>query len=284
VVLAQVQPWRGENEIELRLAISSAAAAVALFLLAGVAWRRGTWRDLATVAWAVGIAMVLATERALLDDWRATTFAIALTGAAIALLARPLAEERLWYAGGLVTALATIATVSEFTPVRHFFEASSSPGEALWVLAACIAGLAVVGVSAPDRRLRVAIEAITAGLALYALSLGILEIAERVSGASIETDFERGHTAVSGIWALIGLALLVVGLVRGSPLVRYGGLALFALSLAKIFLYDLASLSSVARAFSFILVGALLLAGGFFLQRLSDRLGPRRPPDARLGG
>ena len=32
-----------------------------------------------------------------------------------------------------------------------------------------------------------------------------------------------------------------------------------------------------AAAFSFIFVGALLLAGGFFLQRLSDRLGPPKP-------
>jgi len=91
----------------------------------------------------------------------------------------------------------------------------------------------------------------------------------------VETDFERGHTAVSGLWALVGLGLLVVGLLRGSALVRYAGLAVFGLSLAKIFLYDLASLSSVARAFSFILVGGLLLAGGFFVQRLSDRIGPR---------
>jgi len=67
-----------------------------------------------------------------------------------------------------------------------------------------------------------------------------------------------------------------VGLLRGSALVRYAGLAVFGLSLAKIVLYDLASLSSVARAFSFILVGGLLLAGGFFVQRLSDRIGPRR--------
>jgi uncharacterized membrane protein len=51
---------------------------------------------------------------------------------------------------------------------------------------------------------------------------------------------------------------------------------LFGLSLAKIFLYDLSSLSSIARAFSFILVGGLLLAGGFFLQRLSDQLGPAK--------
>jgi uncharacterized membrane protein len=105
----------------------------------------------------------------------------------------------------------------------------------------------------------------------------LLEIAERVSTASIETDFERGHTAVSALWAFVGLGLLLLGLLRGSALVRYGGLVLFGLTLAKIFLYDLAELSSIARAFSFIFVGALLLAGGFFLQRLSDHVGPRSP-------
>jgi len=146
------------------------------------------------------------------------------------------------------------------------------------VLVACLVGLAAVAATAPDVQTRVVFELVAGGIALYALSLGILEIAEGLSTASIETDFERGHTAVSGLWALVGLALLVIGLLRGSTAIRYGGLALFALSLAKIFLYDLSSLSSVARAFSFILVGGLLLAGGFFLQRLSDRLGPPRHP------
>ena len=47
------------------------------------------------------------------------------------------------------------------------------------------------------------------------------------------------------------------------------GLALFGLSLAKIFLFDLSALSSVARALSFIAVGGLVLAGGFFLQKLT---------------
>jgi uncharacterized membrane protein len=149
----------------------------------------------------------------------------------------------------------------------------------VWVLAACIAALVALAVTAPDENLRLLIAAVAGGLALYALSLGILELAERISSASIETDFERGHTAVSALWALVGLGLLVAGLLRRSSAVRYAGLALFGISLAKIFLYDLAELSSIARAFSFIFVGALLLAGGFFLQRLSDRLGPRGPEE-----
>ena len=44
---------------------------------------------------------------------------------------------------------------------------------------------------------------------------------------------------------------------------------LFAVSLAKIFLYDLPSLSSITRALSFLAVGAVLLLGGFFYQHLA---------------
>ena len=177
----------------------------------------------------------------------------------------------------MIAGATTVIVVGLLTPPSHLLVASGGPADGLWVLLGCLVALVVVGVTCSDRDLRLGIEVIAGGIALYALSLGILEVAERVSSASVETDFERGHTAVSGLWALVGLGLLVAGLLRGSAAIRYGGLALFGLSLAKIFLYDLSSLSSVARAFSFIFVGGLLLAGGFFLQRLSDRLGPPKP-------
>jgi hypothetical protein len=52
-------------------------------------------------------------------------------------------------------------------------------------------------------------------------------------------------TAVSGLLALARLALLALGLFRGSALIRYGG-SRSSLGLAKIVCNDLASLSSVA--------------------------------------
>jgi uncharacterized membrane protein len=219
---------------------------------------------------------LLSAERLAVGDWPTTLFVAALTAAVIALLAAPSGEARLWLAGVLVAGLVTAGTVLGLTSPDHFFQSSESPGESLWVLLGCVAALAVTAVTVPAEwaRARLPIGAAAGIVALYAVSLAILEIAERVSSASVETDFERGHTAVSGLWALLGLALLIAGLLRGSGLLRYGGLALFALSLAKLFLYDLAELSSVARAFSFIFVGGLLLVGGFFLQRLSHRLGP----------
>ena len=115
-------------------------------------------------------------------------------------------------------------------------------------------------------------------LDLYAVTLITLELAVRVSGAALETDFERGHTVVSAVWALTGLGLLVAGVARRSPVLRYAGLALFGVTLAKIFLYDLAELSSVARAASFLAVGGLLLAGGFLVQRLSGERDPSPAP------
>ena len=113
-------------------------------------------------------------------------------------------------------------------------------------------------------------------VALYAASLTILELFQWASPASVATDFQRGHTAVSALWGLVGLALLYLGLTRRSRAFRLAGFALFAVSLAKLFLYDLSYLSSLARAFSFLAVGAVLLLGGFFYQRLSQQLDERR--------
>jgi uncharacterized membrane protein len=62
-----------------------------------------------------------------------------------------------------------------------------------------------------------------------------------------------------------------MGLRRGTRWLRVGGFALFGLALAKLFLYDLAFLSSITRALSFLAVGAVLLFGGFLVQRLGER-------------
>ena len=63
--------------------------------------------------------------------------------------------------------------------------------------------------------------------------------------------------------------LEVFAFVEETPGDEEFGFALFGISLAKLFVYDLAFLSSVARAFSFLAVGAVLLVGGFFYQRLA---------------
>src|SRR5262249_35236683 len=114
------------------------------------------------------------------------------------------------------------------------------------------------------------VEATIAVLCTYAISLTILGAAEAIGGASVTTDFQRGHSVVSAFWGLLGLGVLYVGLTRGLAWLRVVGFGLFGLALAKLFLYDLAFLSSITRAMSFLAVGGLLLVAGFFVQKLSD--------------
>ena len=77
------------------------------------------------------------------------------------------------------------------------------------------------------------------------------------------------------LWGVGAFALYVLGVARERRDVRVIGLSLFALALAKLFLYDLSSLSSITRAFSFLGVGAMLLVAGFFAERLVGS--PRTP-------
>ena len=100
-----------------------------------------------------------------------------------------------------------------------------------------------------------------------------------VASVEVVTAFpaQQGQALLSGMWALVGVAVLMTGLVRDRRELRIGALALLALTLAKVGLYDLSSLDSLYRVASFVALGALLLLGAFAWQRLR----PTAPPDLR---
>ena len=82
---------------------------------------------------------------------------------------------------------------------------------------------------------------------------------------------------MSALWALTGIAALAIGLRSNRRLVRYGALGLILMATAKVFLFDLATLSSLYRVASFLALGLLLLVGAFIWQRTR----PRPLPDLR---
>jgi uncharacterized membrane protein len=125
-------------------------------------------------------------------------------------------------------------------------------------------------------------------LAAAALALLHLASAEIVTPFQPGTDVtgfplgdldvrQKGQALLSALWALTGAGAVVAGLVRDVAPLRRAGLALLMVTVAKVFLYDLASLTSIYRVASFIVLGLLLLCAAFAWQRLR----PRRLPDLR---
>jgi uncharacterized membrane protein len=85
---------------------------------------------------------------------------------------------------------------------------------------------------------------------------------------------QQGQALLSALWALAGVATLVAGLVRDDRQLRLGALALLTVTVAKVFAFDLAALTSLYRVGSCIALGLLLLAGALAWQRIR----PRRCP------
>jgi uncharacterized membrane protein len=88
------------------------------------------------------------------------------------------------------------------------------------------------------RHVRTAAGIAVALLCFYGISLALLAIAEAATSADVGTKFQRGHTAVSLFWGLVGMGLLYVGLTRRRRELRLAGFGLLEIGLAKLFLYD----------------------------------------------
>ena len=250
------------------LALLGAGALYCTFAVVFGRLRRS--RDTVTLFWALGLGLGLVAEPILVHGTVAV-LGWAVAGTALAWLTVRANEPRLRSAACIYLVVAAGRALVVQAPLDHLFIARTHPAAGSLSLLFAAAAIAVASRFLPRRD----VSYWSAGvLFVYGTSLVILELVERLSAATLHTEFQRGHTAVSAFWAVLGLALLYGGLSRSSRPLRLAGLAVFVVSLGKIFLFDLTSLSSIARAFSFLAVGAVLLLGGFFYQRLGqDRAG-----------
>jgi hypothetical protein len=79
---------------------------------------------------------------------------------------------------------------------------------------------------------------------------------------------QLGQLLLSALWAITGLTALVGGLRRDDRALRLGSLALLLVTVGKVFLYDLATLTSLYRVGSFVGLGLLLLVAAGLWQRM----------------
>ena len=88
-------------------------------------------------------------------------------------------------------------------------------------------------------------------------------------------EIARGFT-FSAVWMGYGAMLMVVGFWKRSAFVRWQALILIAVTIVKVFTYDVSQLDRGYRIVSFIVLGALLLAISFAYQRDWLKLSHRR--------
>ncbi len=208
----------------------------------------------------------------------------ALVELAVAVWRRPLAGRldrtilgRIGIAGALATAAAVLLGYE--TP-RMLFHTSHTPASGLAAAAVASAALVLAAlvaraVPAPAVRGvdgRLVLTYLAGAATLWTLAAGILGAFQLpVDGAvatAVHDGFQQGHVAVSVAWVMVGLGLVVASLrSRHRGLLRAGGIALLFVALGKLFLYDLAFLTAMARAISFIVTGSVLLLAALLLQR-----------------
>jgi uncharacterized membrane protein len=176
---------------------------------------------------------------------------------------------------------AAVQGVAMAAPPVSLVTGLAEPLDATVALGAVAAAaiLAAGALATLDRRARPVLLG-AAGVALLYLASGLVvtpfESGEAVDSALLSAH-QQGQMVLSVFWGLVGVAVLVGGLQRDQHALRLAGLALLGLTVAKVFMFDLATLSSMYRVVSFIGLGLLLLAGAFVWQRLR----PRAAPDLR---
>jgi uncharacterized membrane protein len=155
-------------------------------------------------------------------------------------------------------------------------------------VAESLVGLAAVVVAAPALRTfgvpgswRMSVTWLaSAAFGSVAIVLAGAELGRLLGRSAV--GFQTAHALVTVAWLVLCVVLLRLGLRpdRDGPVAVRLALILAVAAVAKLFLFDLATLPGLVRALAFIAVGVLLLVIGTWYYRQLDRVrrGPALPP------
>jgi uncharacterized membrane protein len=80
------------------------------------------------------------------------------------------------------------------------------------------------------------------------------------------------NLSLTALWAVYAVILLVIGIAKRWRAVRLGALVLLAVSIVKVFVYDVWVLERVYRIIAFVGLGVLLLVSAYLYQRYSQAI------------
>ena len=101
------------------------------------------------------------------------------------------------------------------------------------------------------------------------LSLLCSEFIHWMDIAGYSNQYKLGITIICGLYAL---ALLISGFAKKKKHLRIAAIILFAATILKLFIYDLASLSTISKTIVLVILGVLLLVASFLYNKYKDLL------------
>ena len=239
------------------------ALTVAHILLGAFGFRQRMSAEIAGLLVAIGVGLSGITLALALDGpvlvvgWSAEAVILAW-------VAKRTGEARALVFSVAFLMLAAVHTLVDEAPPAALLDGVGDLGQALVATVAVGVAALLAGLLVERRDVSMLLRAAAAVSFVYAASLGIVDL---VQGDAVERS-QTAQVVLSAFWASVGLVAIVVGLVRDVREIRYGGLVLLGLGVAKLFLYDLSELDQLYRVLSFIAVGLLLLAGAYAYQRV----------------
>jgi hypothetical protein len=193
---------------------------------------------------------------------------------------------------GVLVAVGVVTILAQIVPLDRVGVRAAVPlsGEWFALNATFAIGATVLVVAAGalylpfDRVARSSLYLMTGIGLVYLVTVLLVNVFQvRVGGVTALEELQKqAQVSVSILWALIGMAVFLAGLIGWRQGIREVGLGLLAVATGKVFLFDLSYLDVAYRVLSLIGLGLLLLVGAFAYQSLR----PRRPEagDPPAGG
>ena len=265
--------------------VAGAVVSAVLAVAGGVLLAAWPWRPLPattlTGAAMVAAGLVWGAGAGTLDGWHAAAAAAPLAWTAAAMLAVTLRAVHLergaerWIALGGAGATAASAVLWRLQ--------AGWPGDDVvlgGLLPAALGGAAAALLLLAARRARAwppprgAAWLETAGwVTALAAASRLLASAVALEPAVSSPEAQRvALVSLSVLWGGAGLALVLAGLIGRTAYRRHLGLGVLGLTVAKVFLFDLASAPTVLRIVAFLVTGLALLAGAYLYARFRERL------------
>jgi uncharacterized membrane protein len=94
------------------------------------------------------------------------------------------------------------------------------------------------------------------------------ELVNLLELAGITDSFKLG---LSILWGIYALALIVLGLKQNEKYLRVMAIVLFSVTLIKLFLYDMADMSTISKTIVMIILGVLLLVASFLYNKVKKK-------------